>query len=174
MLKRWISKIYVFYVKTYFKVFLSFKDTDNYIFVDIDNTLADTGAKINSKKSLNKIYQDLLDFPKVISLISLLQNDKKNTVIFLSARNPLYFLITKKWLSNRGFKSINLILVPSATDKLSVLECIPSDIKIFLYDDLSYNHENGEVKFYSEIISELETMKNVTYFDYEYLKKYQV
>ena len=50
-------------------------------------------------------------------------------------------------------KNPPLFLVPTAEDKLPYLKkALHQTNKITYYDDLSYNHENGQVKFYNSLI----------------------
>jgi hypothetical protein len=169
-----IFRIYLFSVKYLFKIKIYFHNPTVFCIVDIDNTIANTWPTLISNTNNDYLrYMNLPVFHKMINLIKFKMEDKKIFFLFLSARNPIYFYVTKKWLKKNGFNSNNLILVPNAKDKLKIINAIPSYKEIFIYDDLSFNHENGEIKFYSEIISELKNMKNVNYLDYEYLKQFQ-
>jgi hypothetical protein len=166
-------RIYLFSIKYLFKFKIYFQNPTVFYIVDIDNTIADTWPTLISSNNDFLRYENLPVFHKMIHFLKFKMQDKKIFFLFLSARNPIYFYVTKKWLKKNGFSSSNLILVPKAKDKLKIIKAIPNRKKIFIYDDLSFNHENGEVKFYSEIISEIKNMKHVNYFDYEYLKQYQ-
>jgi hypothetical protein len=171
------SKIFFFYLfltKWYFKIKIYFIKKPKFCIIDIDNTIADTWPTINSNKDEFLRYKNLTAFDKMIHFFKTEMLNKDVYFLFLSARNPIYFYTTKKWLLKHGFNSINLILVPEAEDKLQIIKLIPLNKKVIIYDDLSYNHENGEVKFYYDIINKIKTMENVNYFDYEYLKKHQL
>lgn len=169
-----IILLYLFLIKWYFKVKMFFLKSSLIYIVDIDNTIADTWPTISSIQDECIRYKNLPAFHKMINYFKTEMENKEAYFLFLSARNPVYFFITKKWLMKQGFRSINLILVPKAFDKLDVIRSIPLDKKILMYDDLSYNHENGVAKFYFDIIDEIKAMKNVNYFDYEFLKKHQI
>ena len=165
---------YLFLIKCYFNFKMVFLKSSVIYIIDIDNTIADTWPNISSIQDECINYKNLPAFHKLINFFKTEMENKEAYFLFLSARNPVYFFITKKWLMKQGFKSINLILVPKAFDKLDLIRSIPLDKKILMYDDLSYNHENGGAKFYTDIIDEVKAMKNVNYFDYEFLKKYQI
>jgi hypothetical protein len=165
--------LYLLIIKWYFKVKILFRKPSVIYIIDIDNTIADTWPSLSSSQNEFMRYKNLPAFNKMINFLKAEMGNKEVFFLFLSARNPIYFFVSKKWLMKQGFRSFNLILVPEAFDKLNIIRSIPSDKWILMFDDLSYNHENGDVKFYSEIVSEIKTMKNVNYFDYEYLKQYQ-
>lgn len=166
-------RIYLFTIKYLFKIKIHFLNPSVFYIIDIDNTIADTWPTLISKKNDFLRYENLPVFHKMINLLKFKMEDKKIFFLFLSARNPMYFYVTKKWLKKNGFYPSNLILVPTAKDKLNIIKAIPKYKNIYIYDDLSFNHENGEVKFYTEIINEINNMKNVNYFDYNYLKQFQ-
>ena len=68
-------------------------------------------------------------------------------------------------------REIPLFLVPRAEDKLPYLnKALEYATRITYYDDLSYNHENGEVKFYSNVITELKKLR-ITYIGYQEINK---
>ncbi len=169
----YVLEIYRALLKVKFKLSSLLVFKANYYIIDIDNTIADTWPTLKSIDNEYLRYKNLFGFQKMISYLKTKKLEKNVHFVFLSARNPRHYFVTKKWLKNQGFTSVNLILVPSPHDKLEIIKLIPKRKSIFIYDDLSYNHENGEIKFYSEIINELKDMKNVCYYDYEFLKKYQ-
>jgi len=41
------------------------------------------------------------------------------------------------------------------------------------YDDLSFGHESGNIKYYDEIIFRIKEMPNIKYFDYSDILKIQ-
>lgn len=141
------------------------------VFFDIDNTVADTWQSLILKfPSEKKRILSLPHFQKVVDLIKKYEKDKF-LIIFLSVRPYSQYISTKKWIQNIGINNFNLFLVKKPEDKLKFLEKIPYNTSF--YDDLSYNHENGEIKFYSDVINKLSALQNITYFDYDYLKTLQ-
>lgn len=122
-----------------------------YIF-DIDNTIADTCGQ--------KHLTNVKDFPKMISLVK----EKRQTgmVYFLSARNILTYSSTQKWLQKRGFKNpeYELIFVTEPYKKLKILShAISKGLQVEYYDDLCYNHENGLIKKYDEVLKSVTALK---------------
>lgn len=164
-----------FYLNTFFLIFkflflrLTFKNKKIIIF-DIDNTIANTWPSLlMSFKTEKDRLISLPRFEKVLNLAQdhILANEK---VIFLTARDYKLYSITLKWLLNIGISKPNLIMVSKPYEKIKLLRSIPNK-RIILYDDLSYNHENGYVKFYDKEILLISQMKNVEYLDYNYLIK---
>ena len=137
--------------------------------VDIDNTLtiSRTGEKIN--------HQD--PHPRLSLIEYILENWYYNDeLIFLSARDIRLFANTKEWLIKQGFKSVSkkkLFLVKSAKHKVTYLNLLlNNNSKVVFLDDLSYNHENGEVLFYTNVISEVSQMK-LTYKGLDFISNFR-
>jgi hypothetical protein len=168
-----IYSIYLIITKNFNKWRFSKIVTKNIYVFDIDNTIANTWPFICKDASLYKTYSDLYCFPGMIDFLINIKSDSSIYVLFLSARNPIYYPITKKWLSRQGIDDIHLILVPRVESKINILKDLPKDCSIHFFDDLSYNHENNDIKFYVNVINELDNLKNVTYYGYEYLKSFQ-
>jgi hypothetical protein len=106
-------------------------------------------------------------YPIIKSIVS--KDD--TTILFLSARSSDMYLVTKEWLKDKQLwnNRANLIIVQTPNDKLKYLSELSSEISdVEYYDDLSYNHENGEVLFYSSVIEKVKKMK-IHYFDYSYI-----
>ena len=160
---------------TFFKMFFLLFLTKNrkkkaiYIF-DIDNTISDTWPELLTS-SQQVAFQNARPFEKVINLIYSLYDSEK-VVFFLSARNYNYFWLTRKWLiSNKIFRN-NVFLVDNVNEKLWYLnKC--KNFRIYYFDDLSYNHEFGEVKYYANFIKKIENLSNLKFYDHEKLKSIQ-
>jgi len=123
--------------------------------IDIDNTLTinDVGSPIDRDNP--KPRQGLVDL--VQKLI-----EEKEKVVFLSARDFREFKRTKQWLDSLGIfsDSNELYLVESANSKLPYLrQAVHSNTNVIYIDDLSYNHENGTIKFYSDVIRAVEKLE---------------
>ena len=141
------------------------------IVCDIDNTIADTWKNIENEKIL---YSKLPYFDNVLKFI-FSKKDNKTGIIFLSFRPQKKFIISKKWLEKIGFKIsiFQLVLCPSSKFKIYFLKKMISLNKKILYiDDLSYNQENGKIKFYDYVLNELKNL-NIDYFGYNELKMLQ-
>ena len=156
-----------FFAYLYFK---ASKYKDLYIF-DLDNTIADTWPYFYTFKSKKLLFQSIPDFPSMIKLVK--EVNTKSLVCVLSARPFYYRSITKKWLSKRGL-DLKVFLVPEAKNKIQFLKlCAKYDIQVHYYDDLSFNQENGKIKFYTEIIEKITDFNNVIYYDYFQIKLIQ-
>lgn len=121
--------------------------------VDIDNTLADTWPSLKDRiyPAENQRYRTLSIFLGMRRY--LLDVQEQNQVIFISARNYWTYGTTRRWLKDCGLKNCTLILVPGAMEKISfLLYLLKRDIPVVYIDDLSYNHEHGEVKMYDLMI----------------------
>ena len=125
----------------------------------------------------------------------------RTRIVFLTARQYIRYFVTKRWLQKHGFWQADsvLVLVERMKDKAPLLESvvthyfdkkippqylsdfelnlstIPSDstnYPIIYFDDLSYNHENGEVLYYEEVIKAVQKMP-IRYIGYDELLKMQ-
>lgn len=125
------------------------------IVIDIDNTLTYNAPNepidhVNStpRKGMIKFAKDCIE------------NGKK--VIYLSARDFRLYKSTINWLMSHGVYSDNseiVLLVPTSMSKVVILEkLLIKNQCITFIDDLSYNHENGNVKYYDNVRSILQSM----------------
>lgn len=151
-----------------------------YIF-DIDNTLSDSYPSLVNKKNFFFLFRFFSESLRVIRLpffekMTLIVKNRikrKNVnIFFLSARHYSLWIPTYLSLIIRlgFFHPKRLILVKETNLKINILKSIISKNekeKIRLIDDLSYNHENGEVKFYEKVISFCKKNKHIIYFDKE-------
>lgn len=125
-----------------------------YIF-DIDNTLTINliGEKVDHANPNPR--SEMIDH--VRSLIS-----EGQAVIFLSARDFRAYSNTKKWLGEQQIwsGSRGLFLVKSASAKLPYLQiAIARHHKVTFVDDMSFNHENGQIKYYDQVVEEISKLK---------------
>lgn len=154
-----------------------------YIF-DIDNTICDTWKSLPRKKTKNFRYirneikriSLLKIFTKMKEFILMVSSNNRNTIIFLSMRQIYLWNGTFKYLDkNKIINSLfQIFLVSSIDDKYLIISFCRKLTKsnIFYFDDLSYNHEYGEVKFYNNTIERIKKM-DLKYFGYNELKKFQ-
>jgi hypothetical protein len=149
------------------------KDSTIHIY-DIDNTLTDTWKFLNSS---NKYILRELDFSNGMKKLI---NDlySSNQVLFFTVRPLSKWNDTRIWLSLNlsKFKWFHLFLFSTPSHKIDfVLKLNDLGYKIILTDDLSYNHENGDVKFYIDEILRIKKSE-VSYVSYgeilEINKKY--
>jgi hypothetical protein len=142
--------------------------------VDIDNTLAHTWPSHTYKYSSQKQkYLSLSVMWKIFHEVKKIQQGG-NRIVFLSARKCTLYFVTMAWLKSSGMAVSwsNLFLVSSAEKKIAFLEhAIRLGCKITYIDDLSGNHEKGEVIMYEGIINKVKKYKEVEYLGYEYIDK---
>ncbi|WP_342328502.1 hypothetical protein [Pedobacter sp. FW305-3-2-15-E-R2A2] len=124
--------------------------------VDIDNTLADTWPSLQElvyDKEQDR-YRSLSVFLGMRKLIVCKRKVAK--VIFISARGFLSYRTTRQWLRSCGLEGCDLILVAHAADKMYYIKTLISmELPVVYIDDLSYNHEHGDMKLYDELIQEV-------------------
>jgi len=153
-----------------FKLLFSAYSYDKLCILDIDNTIADSWPTLVKRVSYkNEFYRyaSINIHPCAQTIFNKYEGFPK---LYLSAR-PLYFYFTTlKWLRKNTDNSFYLlILVPTAHSKLKYLKYLSKKINHLIYiDDLTYNHENGSVKYYQDIIDCL-TNFNVTYYGADYI-----
>ncbi|RLV61414.1 hypothetical protein D5018_01615 [Parashewanella curva] len=146
--------------------------------IDIDNTIAETWPTLVDRKiPLVLNYLKLKPKRNVVSKIYDLikQEDSSVEVLFLSARTYYYKPVTRFWLRFvLGFKlNYQTILVDRANDKVDYLKRYLSEgYSIKYFDDLSYNHENGEIKYYQEVINFANSNSDIEYYDYAWIKQF--
>ena len=129
------------------------------VIFDLDNTLTDTFPYLLDR-NIKQVYSKVPIHSGTTNIFKKCLVSKKH-VIILSARSYKYHAITKNWIEVNlsQIKKIPLFLVPRAEDKLQYLsKALEYTNRITYYDDLSYNHENGEVMFYSNVINELKKL----------------
>lgn len=162
----------------YFRIFFAFvlRKTKhrNVVVFDLDNTVFNTWPLRKKYKRDQDVYSHAEPFAKVLELIkNYYQRDYQ--LIFLTARHYLYYFLTlrniERYLPHMSGK--NLILVPEAKDKIYFMRKLAEKYSaVELYDDLSYNHENGEVKIHKHVIEQIKSL-NVKYFGIDFLRPLQ-
>jgi hypothetical protein len=148
------------------------RKTENvFVVLDIDNTLAKTWQILKPKSGIKFYYE--LD-PLQGTLDEIKSKYKNKSKVYISNRNPFTYFVTLNWLEKHNLfdrKNDLLILTNFPKNKLYYIDSLVRKGKrVFYYDDLSYNHENGNVKFYSDVIIKVKKL-DITYFDYEYINK---
>ncbi|MGV6831742.1 MAG: hypothetical protein ACWA5P_09295 [bacterium] len=172
--KRFLLKPYIVYKRaSYSKKFQKFILNQNIFdelnIFDLDNTLADTYPNINQEDT-TRMYSNL---PVLEGMASILKDkiQKKRTCIILTARQYKYESVTKFWIQKNLSKKLLVIIVPSAFSKLAYLKLASSKYKtVNYYDDLSYNHENGKVLYYEDVIQKIELL-DINYYNYNQIKE---
>ena len=79
------------------------------------------------------------------------------TIVYLSHRNLWEWPVTYRWLRTHGFvvRADRLLLVPSAAAKVPLVRRMAEGRTVTMWDDLSFGHETGEVRFYDDVIDSL-------------------
>ncbi len=154
------------------KIF-SKKPLTNYLILDIDNTVALTwpSLKQNFPSESNRLSQLPVLKPMQKWYLQWRSQNPGNT-IFLSARSIKYYEVTRKWLYSNHLirKNDYLILVPNVSYKKGIVNGLSTLLgNLEMVDDLSWNHENGEIKFYEEIISYFKKHPRINYKGYDYI-----
>lgn len=151
----------------------SSKNENVYLF-DIDNTLADT---FHSYSYHYPTYENRLSSLAIFigmrrKIIHLLES--KNSCLFLSARRLYSKKATVNWLLSNGIKidAQDVFCLKSPKVKIEIISRLVNSfkIKLILIDDFSYNHENGEVKFYQNCIDSIKKL-NVEHIDASQINK---
>jgi hypothetical protein len=152
----------------------------------------------NAFRSQSDKMMDLDPFPSMQSFFK--DIPPRTRIVFLTARQYIRYFVTKRWLRKHGFWQADsvLVLVEKMRDKAPLLEAVlknfekkgtpqyKNDFDSFLslntsksttypiiyFDDLSYNHENGEVLFYENVIEAAQKMP-IRYIGYAQLLKMQ-
>jgi FMN phosphatase YigB (HAD superfamily) len=181
-LKKYLNSLFQFilnragflYFRFVFFIFLLKRDRKKVAIFDLDNTLFNTWPLRKKYTDDKTVYTNVEPFPGVLNIISSKRTDGYK-ILFISARHYLYYPLTfktiKKHLPSEIAKS--LILVPTARDKVFFIERLIKKFEVIdFYDDLSYNHEHGEVKYYQEVIDKIQSL-NVAYYGVDFLNKIQ-
>jgi len=159
------SKYYKIYFTRKFKKQLAKEYSDIYIF-DIDNTIANTWPSfLQGYNSLEDRLSSLAIFYNMRNhILQLISLDKK--ILFLTARPYLAYELTFKWLDSMGIikDKEDLFLVSKPYEKVELLKNIKNK-NIFFYDDMTYNHEKGEIKYYDKEIKKVNSLAHIKYFD---------
>ena len=163
----------LYYFLWFRSVLIAHKRAQIVIF-DIDNTLANTWPTYHMNFACKKErLRQIQPFPRMIQLVQEYYQ-KGASVFFISARRYRDYWITRQWLIDQKIYNGNLIIVNSPEEKIKFLQIASHHGWVEYYDDLSYNHENGEVKFYERCIEQVYMTPNVRYYDYHQIRRLQV
>jgi hypothetical protein len=168
----------VFKLLHYLQFYFLIKNNQKNLFIcDIDNTIADTWRFIptNGMKISNTIYSKLPIFPSFTIILNEKFANTECKVLFFTVRPISSWLTTLRWLKKNNFPSrlCDIYLFATPGHKIDFLSSISNlGYNITFLDDLSYNHENGDVKFFIEEINRIKNI-NVTYVNSESILKIQ-
>jgi hypothetical protein len=165
----WAAKIQQFLLKR----FLLQHTSKSVVFVDIDNTIANTWPLFQQHQCINQqLVREVAAFSGMKHFLLQEYFSKDISVIYISARPLRLYVATKKWLIKNQFwqRGSKLVLVSQPQQKLKYLqEAVKLNLFVTFIDDLSYNHENGTIRYYDDIIHLLKQM-NVTYLDNHWIQ----
>jgi hypothetical protein len=155
--------------------------TDDYAdfwVVDIDNTIADTWRTLTPqyRTKFASEQERILTIPPLAGMKGRFDGLTPQTrVVFLSARTYWSAWVTKKWLAQHGFSKPDsvMVLVEHPKDKVALLRKVleknrTPQYKITFFDDLSYNHENDDIRFYEPEIADIQRLP-IQYVGYDKL-----
>ena len=144
------------------------RDSKRLLILDIDNTLTYTWEYWHSI-SMNEGYY--LELPLRKGTVKFVETYDNEYRIFLTARPFENHSISKQYLIRHNLFSASNSSLICMSPRFKVL--LIRVLAFFRYeiayiDDLSYNHENGAVKFYSAEIEIIKKM-NIDYFGYHFI-----
>lgn len=152
MLRSLFNFFFGLYFKWLFRRQVNLHADRSIYFFDIDNTIGNTYPTLmRTYSNERERILSVKAFPRMKVLVSALQQSKSRKVIFLTSRSYLLWNVTATWLNRNGMNAdkTDVILVKSPAEKIELLQSAAQTHRRLVYiDDLSYNHEHGEVKFY--------------------------
>ena len=170
VIKRNIIKLFDFISFISFKYWVNIKSKNKTLYIfDLDNTLINTYPLLN-KMSLSKVFNNAELHTGMVNLFLNLKSNN-NDLIILTSRNYKYYFNTSKFIKKKFSNSSPFYLVSHPVKKIIFIKyAVSKFVNVNYYDDLSYNHEYGEIKFYSDVIEELKHLP-VNYFGYHEILK---
>ncbi|MEO9872932.1 LNS2 domain-containing protein [Ekhidna sp.] len=135
---------------------------------DIDNTISNTWPLLKeTSKNYALTFKKAIPFPSIKDLIREYHSSDYQ-VLYLTARKHSYYRVTLEWIKKNDLPcKYGAFLVRAPFKKLWFLnKLIKMECSVIYYDDLSYNHENGRVKFYDNIVEEVMKL-DLKFYGYE-------
>jgi hypothetical protein len=142
--------------------------------VDLDNTIANTWPLRKKRYSDRRIYKEVIAFKGIVGFLNSKIN-LRDLFIILTARPYRHKKITKKWIEKcfSGQIRPSVFLVESPSKKLNYIKlAIRQSFEVTYIDDLSYNHENGDIRFYNEVLDQIYLLP-IKYIGYEEILRFQ-
>jgi hypothetical protein len=167
-LKNILKNIFKSYQHLLFKLIVE-KNIKPLLIIDIDNTIADTWPSFK-QKWISEDFR-MINLQPIQPVIDFLKKNFPEISyqwIFLTSRSYNLRITTIKWLKNQNLpaNNSNVVLVQNPNEKLFLINKYAKKRTIY-FDDLTYNHENGEIKYYSNVIKECILLNNVQYYGYK-------
>lgn len=162
----------------HFSVFIivSWKNRNKSIYIfDLDNTLGDTfPTLVNRNPNEIERLKHIKPFARVCSLAKNIAHSPSRVVFVLTARQFSTRQVTIEWVKQAGIliPENQIFLVLSPMQKVWLLRvAIHFCKRITFIDDMSFNHEKGEVKYYQDAIKNVP--KRVRYIGYSTILNFQ-
>jgi len=162
----------------YFSLFIivSWKNRSKSIYIfDLDNTLGNTfPTLVNRNPNEIERLKSIKPFARICSLANNIASSKLRTVFVLTARQFNTREVTVEWVKQAGISipENQIFLVLSPIQKVWLLKLISLYCKrITFIDDMSFNHEKGEVKYYLDAAKNIPKM--VRYIGYKTILNFQ-
>lgn len=171
IIKGFYNPFMQFYFNYRLKSFTKAKKNSSYLVLDIDNTIANTWTNLKDfKKGRTSYFLNIKPLTGTLNYINKHFSDVP--IVFISNRNIIDYKVTKKWLKLVGFNMNNnlLIVTNNPIDKIQYLKYLSEKFEIDYFDDLSYNHENGHLLYFEQVLLEISKL-NLKYYDYEFILK---
>jgi hypothetical protein len=173
LIKGIFKKIILYHSLLSFRSVLILKK-EKIVFIDIDNTIADTESFLKS----NGDIKDLNDFLRIRRLDGTFDFINANffnshKYIFLSHRPFSSKSVTYSWLKINSFwnKGAKLYLVGDPSYKIYFFsESLRRSRETIIIDDLSFNQEKGKTLFYDKVIKYIKD-NHIKYYDLAFIKK---
>ncbi len=167
-MRKIIRYIFKSYQHLLFKIIVE-KTHKPLLIIDLDNTIADTWPSLN-QKWISEDFR-ILNLEPIKPVIDFLKKNFPSISyewIFLTSRTYNLRISTIKWLKNQNLpaNNSNVVLVQNPLEKIVLIKKYVKKRTIY-FDDLTYNHENGEIKYYSTVIEECMLLNNVQYYGYK-------
>lgn len=138
------------------------------LIVDIDNTITNTYEKWNEIVLNHQTYSTLSLKKETVNFLGLFDD---HFVLFLTARPFITHIISKNYLKKNDIYMPGMHALISANPALKVTVIrmlVKLRYRIAYIDDLSYNHEKGEVFFYDKEIQQLKELE-IDYFNFDFI-----
>jgi hypothetical protein len=174
MLRSIFNSFCAFFFKSLFRTQVSCLGNRTLYVFDVDNTIADTHPTLlQTYGSETERILSIPSFSRMRNLLIALLQSKSRKVIFMTSRSYLQWTVTHRWLMQQSISAslFEVIIVSSPAEKIQLLTDAALERRIVYIDDLSWNHERGEVKFYE---TELEAVKKlpVRYIGYKTILRF--
>ncbi len=141
------------------------------LFIDIDNSIANTWPILGSANI------NILEIAPLENSIEFLKSNFDSNfyeMVFLSHREIYDFNETVSWLKLFFNKTINagdLYFVPYPSWKLLYFKfAVKRMYQVVIFDDLSFNHENGIVKYYDSVLAKIDIL-DVKHYNFQFIQK---